>query len=120
MPIGRQADMEVFEELVTFGKKHGIVIAHYNPYSFILNKEPKSFLQVEGVKEITVEMNSLYGPVLCSYGSVESNILIMILKVKSNIDSGQFKPVRLAAAEALGLEDEWYDNYMKCIENAGE
>lgn len=114
MPTGRKADMSTFKKLVEFGKKHGIVIAHDNPYSFILNKEPHSILEVEGAKEITVELNSLsksHNMAGWRVAMAASNptFISWIMKVKSNIDSGQFKPVMLAAAEALRLEDEWYE-----------
>ena len=114
MPTGKQADMETFKKIVEFGKKHGIVIAHDNPYSFILNKEPKSILQVEGAIDIAVELNSLsksHNMAGWRVAMAASNptFISWILKVKSNIDSGQFKPVMLAAAEALKLEDDWYE-----------
>ena len=114
MPTGREADMETFKKLVDFGKKHGIVIAHDNPYSFILNKEPKSILQIEDAKDIVVEMNSLsksHNMAGWRVAMAASNpeFISWILKVKSNIDSGQFKPVMLAAAEALKLSDNWYE-----------
>lgn len=115
MPTGKQADMETFKKIVEFGKKHGIVIAHDNPYSFILNKEPLSILQVPGAKDIVVEMNSLsksHNMAGWRVAMAASNptFISWILKVKSNIDSGQFKPVMLAAAEALKLGDDWYDS----------
>ena len=114
MPTGKQADMETFKKIVEFGKKHGIVIAHDNPYSFILNKEPKSILQVERAIDIVVELNSLsksHNMAGWRVAMAASNptFISWILKVKSNIDSGQFKPVMLAAAEALKLEDDWYE-----------
>ena len=114
MPTGKQADMVTFQKLVAFGKKHGIVIAHDNPYSFILNKEPMSILQVPGAIDVTVEMNSLsksHNMAGWRVAMAASNptFISWILKVKSNIDSGQFKPVMLAAAEALRLEDDWYE-----------
>ena len=114
MPTGKQADLNVFKKLVDFGKKHGIVIAHDNPYSFILNKEPLSLLQIEGAIDIAVEMNSLsksHNMAGWRVAMAASNpkFISWILKVKSNIDSGQFKPVMLAAAEALHLGSEWYD-----------
>lgn len=114
MPTGKQANIEIFRKLVEFGKKNGIVIAHDNPYSFILNKEPLSLLQVEGAKDIAVEMNSLsksHNMAGWRVAMAASNptFISWILKVKSNIDSGQFKPVMLAAAEALHLGKDWYD-----------
>ena len=114
MPTGRQADLDTFRKIVEFGKKHGIVIAHDNPYSFILNKEPRSIFQVEGAIDIAVELNSLsksHNMAGWRVAMAASNptFISWILKVKSNIDSGQFKPVMLAASEALKLDDDWYD-----------
>ncbi|MCH5242140.1 MAG: aminotransferase class I/II-fold pyridoxal phosphate-dependent enzyme [Muribaculaceae bacterium] len=114
MPTGKQADPETFKKIIDFGKKHGIVIAHDNPYSFILNKEPLSILQIPGAIDIAVEMNSLsksHNMAGWRVAMAASNptFISWILKVKSNIDSGQFKPVMLAAAEALKLQDDWYD-----------
>ena len=113
MPTGKKADLAILKKLVEFGKRHGIVIAHDNPYSFILNEEPLSMLQIEDAKSIVVEMNSLsksHNMAGWRVAMAASNpeFISWILKVKSNIDSGQFKPVMLAAAEALKLEDDWY------------
>ena len=114
MPTGRQATRETFERLVDFGHRHGIVIAHDNPYSFILNREPQSILQVPGAKDICIEFNSLsksHNMAGWRVAMAASNptFISWLLKVKSNIDSGQFKPTMLAAAEALKAGDEWYD-----------
>lgn len=115
MPTGRQATRETFERLIDFGRRHGIVIAHDNPYSFILNREPQSILQVEGAKDIAIELNSLsksHNMAGWRVAMAASNptFISWLLKVKSNIDSGQFKPVMLAAAEALKSGDDWYDS----------
>ena len=114
MPTGTPARMDVFEKIVKFGKKHGIVIAHDNPYSFILNPEPMSLLQVSGAKDIALELNSLsksHNMAGWRMGVVASNpeFISWVLKVKSNIDSGQFKPMMLAATQALGIGEEWYE-----------
>ena len=114
MPTGRQATRETFERLIDFGRRHGIVIAHDNPYSFILNREPQSILQVEGAKEIAIELNSLsksHNMAGWRVAMAASNptFISWLLKVKSNIDSGQFKPLMLAAAQALKAGDDWYD-----------
>lgn len=114
MPTGRQATRETFEHLIDFGRRHGIVIAHDNPYSFILNREPQSILQVEGAKEIAIELNSLsksHNMAGWRVAMAASNptFISWLLKVKSNIDSGQFKPLMLAAAQALKAGDDWYD-----------
>lgn len=113
MPTGAPARIDVFEKLVDFGKKHGIVIAHDNPYSFILNPEPVSLLQVPGAMDIALELNSLsksHNMAGWRVGMVASNprFISWVLKVKSNIDSGQFKPLMLAAAKALEADTDWY------------
>ncbi|MCH5232331.1 MAG: aminotransferase class I/II-fold pyridoxal phosphate-dependent enzyme [Muribaculaceae bacterium] len=115
MPTGREASEELFKRLIDFGKKHNVVIVHDNPYSFILNKDPKSILSVPGAKEIAIELNSLsksHNMAGWRVAVAISNPVFIswILKVKSNVDSGQFKPVMLAAANALSQPNEWYDN----------
>ena len=114
MPTGAPASVELFEQLVDFGKKHNIVIVNDNPYSFILNDKPISILSVEGAKNIAIEMNSLsksHNMAGWRMGMLASNrqFIEWILKVKSNIDSGQFKPSMEAAVEALGCDKEWYE-----------
>lgn len=113
MPTGAPATLELFEKLVDFGRRHGIVIAHDNPYSFILNDKPLSLLQIPGAKEVAIEMNSLsksHNMAGWRVAMLASNpdFIQWVLKVKSNIDSGQFRPVMLAAARALDAPDEWY------------
>lgn len=115
MPTGAAASIETFEKAVAFGKKHNIVIVNDNPYSFILNENPLSILQIPGAKDIAIEMNSLsksHNMPGWRVGMAASNptFLSWILKVKSNIDSGQFKPLMLAAAKALEADKEWYDS----------
>lgn len=115
MPTGARARIETFEKAVEFGKKHGIVIVNDNPYSFILNEEPLSILQVPGAMDIAIEMNSLsksHNMAGWRIGMAASNpeFISWILKVKSNIDSGQFKPLMLAAAKALTADKQWYDD----------
>jgi len=99
---------------VAFGKKHGIVICHDNPYSFILNDRPISILSVQGAKDICIELNSLSKSHNMSgwrMGLLASNpeFVKWVLKAKSNIDSGQFKPVQLATVAALQNTREWHD-----------
>ncbi len=115
MPTGAKARKETFEKVIAFGKKHGIVIVNDNPYSFILNDEPLSILQVPGAKEVAIEMNSLsksHNMPGWRVGVAVSNpqFISWILKVKSNIDSGQFKPLMLAAAKALEAGKDWHDD----------
>ena len=114
MPTGAAARLETFERAVDFGRRHGIVIVNDNPYSFILNSQPLSIMQVEGARDIAIEMNSLSKShnmpgwrVGVAVG--RADFISWILKVKSNIDSGQFKPVMLAAAKALEAGPEWHD-----------
>ncbi len=108
MPTGQQPDKQVFEELIAFARKHDILIVHDNPYSFILNDEPTSLLSIEGAKDVVIELNSLSKShnmagwrvgVLC--GAAER--INEVLRFKSNMDSGMFLPLQLAAAKALTL-----------------
>lgn len=113
MPTGTPATAELFSKLIDFGRRHGIVIAHDNPYSFILNDKPMSILATEGAKEIAIELNSLsksHNMAGWRIGMLASNATFVgwILKVKSNMDSGQFKPMMLAATKALQAPKEWY------------
>ena len=113
MPTGKRASMELYSKIVAFGKKHGIVIVNDNPYSFILNDNPISLLSVDGAKDIAIEMNSLsksHNMAGWRMAMLASNAEFVqwILKVKSNIDSGQFKPMMLAAVKALQCDDDWY------------
>lgn len=114
MPTGATASKELYERIVDFGKRHNIVIVNDNPYSFILNDNPLSLLSVEGAKDIAIEMNSLsksHNMAGWRMGMLTSNAQFVewILKVKSNIDSGQFKPMMLSAVKALECGREWYD-----------
>jgi aspartate/methionine/tyrosine aminotransferase len=114
MPTGASATVELFEKLVAFGKKYNIVICNDNPYSFILNNKHLSILQVEGAKDICIELNSMsksHNMPGWRMGMLASNAQFVqwILKVKSNIDSGQFKPMQVAAVAALNNSDEWHN-----------
>ena len=114
MPTGANASMELFAKLVDFGKRHHIVIVNDNPYSFILNKQPISILSVPGAKDICIEMNSLsksHNMAGWRIGMLASNpqFVEWILRVKSNIDSGMFRPLQTAAIQALSCGQEWYD-----------
>lgn len=114
MPTGKLPEEALFKKLVAFGKEHNILICHDNPYSFILNDAPMSLLSVEGAKDVVVELNSLSKSqnmagwrvgTLC--GAKER--IDEVLRFKSNMDSGMFLPLQLAAATALGLPKEWYE-----------
>ena len=115
MPTGKCATMDLFERIVDFGRRHQIVIVNDNPYSFILNDKPLSILSVPGAKDVCIEMNSLsksHNMAGWRVAMLASNpqFIEWILKVKSNIDSGQFRPVMLAAAKALECGEEWFAN----------
>ena len=114
MPTGRQASNELFDKLIDFGKKHNILICHDNPYSFILNDQPKSILSNEGAMEVALELNSLskasnMAGWRVGFLSGAKQRIDEVLRFKSNMDSGMFLPVQLAAATALNLGKDWYD-----------
>ena len=114
MPTGANAQRKTYERLVDFGRRHGILIVNDNPYSFILNdKERLSLLQVPGAKECCIEFNSMsksHNMPGWRVGMLATNAEFVrwILKVKSNIDSGTFRPLQLAAAQAYQNSDEWH------------
>lgn len=113
MPTGANATKELFSKLVEFARENGIIVVNDNPYSFILNKEPLSILSIPGAKDCCIELNSMSKSHNMSgwrIGMVASNeqFISWILKVKSNVDSGIFRPMQLAAAEALKVDMDWY------------
>jgi len=112
MPTGAKADNELFKKLNTFAEQHNILICHDNPYSFILNEKPKSILK-SGLNDYVIELNSLsksHNMAGWRIGVIaaKEHHINNILKFKSNMDSGMFKPIQLAAIEALNLPDNWY------------
>ena len=114
MPTGAPATHELYEKIVDFGRRHNILIVNDNPYSFILNDNPISMLSVEGAKDVVIELNSLsksHNMAGWRMAMLASNAQFVewVLKVKSNIDSGQFRPAMLAAVEALKCDSDWFD-----------
>ena len=114
MPTGANATLEVFEKLVAFGKKHHILIVNDNPYSFVLNEKPLSIFQVDGAKDIAMELNSLSKSFNMSGWRVgmvlgNKNFIEAVLKVKSNMDSGMFYGIQKGAVEALKLKNDWFE-----------
>ena len=113
MPTGANAQRQTYKRLVQFAREKGIVVVNDNPYSFILNEEPLSLLQVQGAKECCIEFNSMskshnmpgWRVGLCA---TNATFISWILKVKSNIDSGTFRGLQLAAAEAYRNTPEWH------------
>lgn len=115
MPTGTVASLEALERIVDFCRKNKILLLNDNPYGFIRNSEPVSLLQVEGAKDVAMELNSLSkshnmaGWRVGMLAASEQRIT-EVLRFKSNMDSGMFLPLQLAAATALGLGSEWYEN----------
>ena len=114
MPTGAKATTKFFRKAIDFGKKHNILICNDNPYSFILNDNPQSILAMEGARDVAIELNSLsksHNMAGWRMGMVagSSEIIQNILKVKSNMDSGVFRPLQVAAVEALTLDKDWID-----------
>lgn len=113
MPTGAVASADFYEKIVAFARKHHILLCHDNPYSFILNDQPMSLLSVPGAMDVTIELNSLsksanmagwrVGMLLAAADRVNE-----VLRFKSNMDSGMFLPVQMAAAKALELGKDWY------------
>ena len=121
MPTGTNATLATFEKLVAFGKKHNILIINDNPYSFILNDKPISILQVEGAKEVALELNSLSKTFNMAGWRVgmllgNSSFINEVLKVKSNMDSGMFYGIQKGAIKALQLSDKWFQDQNKIYE----
>ena len=113
MPTGGNARRETYQRLIDFAQRHQIVVVNDNPYSFILNEEHLSIMQIEGAKDCCIELNSLsksHNMPGWRVGMCVSNptFISWILKVKSNIDSGTFRGLQMAAAEALENDEAWH------------
>ena len=115
MPTGKKADLKLLESMVKFAKKNKILIINDNPYSLILNDHPLSILQIDGAKEVALELNSLSKShnmagwrvgMLCGEAEYVQNVL----KVKSNMDSGMFRGIQEAAIAALNNTKEWQES----------
>ncbi len=113
MPTGTAADPVFFQDLIAFATQYQILICNDNPYAFILNDQPTSLLKFDGAKNVALELNSLskaHNMAGWRVGMIggKSDYLQQILRFKSNMDSGMFKPVQLAAVKALGQPSSWY------------
>ncbi|WP_348824359.1 pyridoxal phosphate-dependent aminotransferase [Flavobacterium aestuarii] len=118
MPTGARGSLELFAKLIAFAKKHNILLINDNPYSFVLNDKPMSLLQVEGAKDVALELNSLsktfnmagwrVGMVLGSASLIDA-----VLKVKSNMDSGMFYGIQKGAVAALNSDKSWFEDMNK-------
>jgi aspartate/methionine/tyrosine aminotransferase len=114
MPTGTKGSASLFRKLVSFSRDHNILLCNDNPYSFILNNDYLSLLAADGAMETAIELNSLsksHNMAGWRIGMVAGNsdYIKNILKVKSNMDSGMFLPLQLAAVEALNNPESWYD-----------
>ena len=113
MPTGANARRETYERLVDFARRHGIIVVNDNPYSFILNEHPISILQVPVAKECCIEFNSMSKSHnmpgwRVGLAATNAEFISWILKVKSNIDSGTFRALQLAAAKAYDNDAAWH------------
>lgn len=113
MPTGANARRETYERLVDFARRHGIIVVNDNPYSFILNEHPISIMQVPGAKECCIEFNSMSKSHnmpgwRVGLAATNAEFISWILKVKSNIDSGTFRALQLAAAKAYDNDAAWH------------
>lgn len=118
MPTGARGSLALFEKLVAFAKKHNILLINDNPYSFVLNDNPMSLLQVEGAKDVALELNSLsktFNMAGWRVGMVLGNpeIIDAVLKVKSNMDSGMFYGIQKGAVAALNCDKSWFEDQNK-------
>ncbi len=113
MPTGYNIDSSGYEKILAFGRKHQIIIAHDNPYSFILTEKPQSILSVAKPDDGVIELHSLsktFNMAGWRVGMIVGNdsIIKQVLKIKSNMDSGMFYPVQMGAIAALQTESAWY------------
>ncbi|MBP1223449.1 pyridoxal phosphate-dependent aminotransferase [Flavobacterium sp. 1355] len=118
MPTGARGSLALFEKLVAFAKKHNILLVNDNPYSFVLNDNPMSLLQIEGAKEVALELNSLsktFNMAGWRVGMVLGNpeIIDAVLKVKSNMDSGMYYGIQKGAVAALNCDKSWFEDQNK-------
>lgn len=114
MPTGTRGNLSIFERFITLAKKHDLLIVNDNPYSFILNDQPQSILSIPGAEAVALELNSMSKTFnmagwrlgwLCGHPDLVSSVL----RIRSNMDSGMFKPLQLAAVKALELEKDWFE-----------
>ncbi|MCR9252953.1 MAG: aminotransferase class I/II-fold pyridoxal phosphate-dependent enzyme [bacterium] len=115
MPTGQKGDMQDFARLIELAKKHKFLIINDNPYGQLYEGEQLSILQAQGAKEVCLELNSLsksHNMAGWRVGWIvgDSSYISTILKVKSNMDSGMFKPLQLAAVKALNSDHKWFES----------
>lgn len=115
MPTGAKGDISFFEKLITFAKRHEILLVHDNPYAFILNDTPLSVLSINGAKEVAIELNSLskcFNMAGWRVGVMAGakEYIDIVLRFKSNMDSGMYRPIQEAAVAALEMDNVWFDS----------
>lgn len=115
MPTGQLPDKTLFHNLIQFAKEQSLLLVHDNPYSFILNDHPVSLMASPGAKEVALELNSLsksHNMAGWRVGMLvgDQRRINEVLKFKSNMDSGMFLPIQLAAAKALSLDKDWHES----------
>lgn len=125
MPTGARGSLALFEKLVAFAKKHNILLVNDNPYSFVLNDNPMSLLQIEGAKDVALELNSLsktFNMAGWRVGMVLGNpeIIDAVLKVKSNMDSGMYYGIQKGAIAALNCDKSWFEDQNKIYKRRRE
>lgn len=116
MPTGARGSLELYQRIIDFGRRHGILIAHDNPYSLILNESPESILQIEGAKDVCLEMNSMsksHNMAGWRIGSVAGNAEAIgwVRKVLTNVESGIFRPLQAGAIAAMNNPEDWHREY---------
>ncbi|MEQ8474465.1 MAG: aminotransferase class I/II-fold pyridoxal phosphate-dependent enzyme [Marinoscillum sp.] len=114
MPTGTRGSLEILERLVAYARKFKVLLCHDNPYSFISNEKPLSVFNVHGSEEVSIELGSMsktFNMAGWRVGWAMGNpdLIKPVLQIKSNMDSGMFKPVQMAAVEALGLGKDWFE-----------
>lgn len=123
MPTGAPATRGLFERAVRFAHDHRVLLCHDNPYSLILNKKPPiSLLAVDGAKDVAVELNSMskshnMAGWRLGWLAAAKPYIDAVLTIKSNVDSGQFRPLMDAATEALENSDDWHRERNAVYEN---
>jgi LL-diaminopimelate aminotransferase len=113
-PTAAWADQRFFEQAVDFARRNDIVIIHDMAYAEVYFDEfrPMSILQIPGARDVAVELHSLsktYNMAGFRIGMLVGNPALVdaVGRLKSNIDSGIFRPVQYAAIEALQLPPSW-------------
>jgi len=115
-PTAQWVDLEFYKDVVALAKKHEMLVLSDIAYSEIYfeNNPPPSILQVEGARDIAVEVNSLsktYAMAGWRVGMVVGNarMCAALARVKSYLDYGAFTPIQVAAAAALNGPQDCVD-----------